>query len=125
MKVVFDESFYLNDISWRSQANEVECESNAYLVSLHARSFGSGKWSFLGLCSEKKWSSVSEDSPQGEWDKMAEKMMFAESQHPVLVHCPEVRRWQIVDTLLCRLGHFSHNYFCKSAQSSRCNRRNV
>ena len=33
---------------------------------------------------EKKWYSISEDSPQGECDKMAEKMMmFAESGHPV------------------------------------------
>ena len=35
--------------------------------------------------SEKKWYSMSEDSPQGEWDKMADKMMvtLAESGHPV------------------------------------------
>ena len=47
--------------------------------------FGIGQWSFLGLGSEKKWSSISEDSPQGEWDKMAEIMMleFAESGHPI------------------------------------------
>ena len=33
----------------------------------------------------EKWCSTSEDSPQGEWDKMAEKMMvtLAESGHPV------------------------------------------
>ena len=32
-----------------------------------------------------KWYSVSEDSPQGEWDRIAEQMMltFAESGHPV------------------------------------------
>ena len=54
-------------------------------VSLFARRFGAGQWSFLGPGSEKKWSSISEDSPQGEWDKMEEKMMltFAESGHPV------------------------------------------
>ena len=35
--------------------------------------------------SEKKWYSISEDSPQGEWDKIAEQMMltFAESKYPV------------------------------------------
>ena len=34
---------------------------------------------------ERKWYSISEDSPQGEWDKMAEKMMvtLAESGRPV------------------------------------------
>ena len=56
--------------------------------------------------------SISEDSPQREWDKMAEKMMlaFAESGHTSLP-CHESivqrsaqkrRRWKIVDTLLCR-----------------------
>ena len=75
----------INDISWRSKDNMIECESNAQLVSLFARRFGAGQWSFLGPCSENKWYSISEDSPQGEWDKMAEKMMvtFAESGHPV------------------------------------------
>ena len=39
----------------------------------------------LGPGSEKKWYSTSEDSAQGEWDRIAEQMMltFAESQHPV------------------------------------------
>ena len=74
-----------NDISWGSKANKKECESNAQLVSLFAKGFGAGQWSFLGPGSEKKWYSVSEDSPQGEWDKIAEKMMLtlAESGHPV------------------------------------------
>ena len=66
-----------NDISWGSKDNKIECESNAKLVSLFARGFGAGQWSFLGPGSEKKRYSISEDSPQGEWDKMAEKMMVA------------------------------------------------
>ena len=62
-----------------------ECESNARLVSLFAKRFGAGQWSFLGPGSEKKWYSISADSPQGEWDRIAEKMMleFGESGHPV------------------------------------------
>ena len=62
-----------------------KCESNARLVSLYAKRFGAGQWSFLGLGSEKKWYSISEDSPQGEWDRIEEKMMleFGESRHPV------------------------------------------
>ena len=74
-----------NDISWTSKDNKIECESNAQTVSLYAKRFGAGQWSFLGRGSEKKWYSISEDSPQGEWDKMAEQMMvtFAESGHPV------------------------------------------
>ena len=33
----------------------------------------------------RKWYSISDDSPQGEWEKMAEEMMviLAESEHPV------------------------------------------
>ena len=33
------------------------------------RGFGAGQWSFFGPGSEKKWYSISEDGPQGEWDK--------------------------------------------------------
>ena len=58
---------------------------NAHLVSLYAKRFGAGHWSFFGPGSQKKWYSISEDSPQGKWDDMAEKMMleFAEGGHPV------------------------------------------
>ena len=82
-RIIFMSMF--NDISWRSKDNKKECESNAQLVSLYAKSFGAGQWSFLGPGSERKWYSISEDSPQGEWDKIAEKMMltFPESGHPV------------------------------------------
>ena len=37
-----------NDISWGSRDNKIECESNAKLVSLFARRFSPGQWSFLG-----------------------------------------------------------------------------
>ena len=82
-RIIFMSMF--NDISWGSKDNKKDCESNAQLVSLYAKRFGAGQWSFLGPGSEKKWYSISEDSPQGEWDKIAELMMltFAESTHPV------------------------------------------
>ena len=44
----------INDISWGSRDNKIECESNAKLVSLYAKRFGTGEWSFLGPGSEKK-----------------------------------------------------------------------
>ena len=74
-----------NDISWGSKDNEQECEFSAQLVSICARRFSGGKWSFLGLESEKKWYSTHEFKPQGELDRVAEQMMikFAESGHPV------------------------------------------
>ena len=82
-RIIFMSMF--NDISWGSKDNKIECESNAQLVSPFARRCGAGQWSFLGPGPEKKWCSISEDSPQGERDKMAEKMMvtFAECGHPV------------------------------------------
>ena len=55
-----------NDISWRSKDNEIDCESHAKLVSLFARRLGAGQWSFIGFGSEKRWYTISEDSPQGE-----------------------------------------------------------
>ena len=74
-----------NDISCGSRDNEKECELNARLVSLNAKRLGKGQWSFIGPGSEKKWHSISEDIPQGEWDNMAERMLleFAESGCPI------------------------------------------
>ena len=70
-----------NDISCATKDNATECLANAKLVSLYARRFGKGKWSFIGPGSEKKWYSKSEDSPQGIWDKIAARVLleFAES----------------------------------------------
>ena len=92
-RIIFMSMFY--DISWGSKNNKVECESNAQLVSLFARRFGARQWSFLGPDSEKKWCCISEDSPQGEWDKIAELMMLNSAKADIQssvprVHCPEV-----------------------------------
>ena len=73
-----------NDISCEKKDNEEECLRNAESVKSFARRFGIGQWSFIGPGSEKKWYS-SENSPQGAWDNIAEKMLleFAESGHSV------------------------------------------
>ena len=65
--------------------NEKESLANTKLVSLNAKRFGKGQWSFIVPGSEKKWCCISEDSPQGVWDNMAEKMLleFAESGCPI------------------------------------------
>ena len=74
-----------NDISCGTKDNEQECLAHARLVSLYARRFDTGQWSFIGPGSEKKWYSIKEDSPQGIWDKIAERMLleFAESGCPI------------------------------------------
>ena len=92
-RIIFMSRF--NDISWGSKDNEKECELSAKLVSICAKRFSSGRWSFLGPGSEKKWYSSHESKPQGEWDSVAELMMlkFGESStqsSDPQVHCPEV-----------------------------------
>ena len=99
----------------RSRDNEEECMLNAKLVSLYAKRFGKGQWSFIGPGSEKKWYCISEDSPQGEWDNMAERMLleFAESGCPIFPCYNSIvqrstqkqRSWKIVDTLCSRFGN--------------------
>ena len=77
-RVLFMSMF--NDISCDRQGNKDECLANAETVKVLARRFGTGQWSFIGPGSEKKWYSMKEDSPQGNWDNMLE---FAESGCPI------------------------------------------
>ena len=51
-RIIFMSMF--SDISWGSKDNKKECESNAQLVSLFAKRFGAGQWSFFGPGSETK-----------------------------------------------------------------------
>ena len=57
----------------------------AILVSNYAKSFSPGRWSFLGLGLEKKWYSTHGSKPKGQWDRVAELVMFkfSESGHRV------------------------------------------
>ena len=73
-----------NDISCDRKGNKDEYLRNAESVKVFARRFGIGQWSFIGPGSEKKWYCMEEDSPQGIWDHIAEKMLLesAESGHP-------------------------------------------
>ena len=128
-----------NDILWRSKDNKKECEANAQLVSLYARRLGAGQWSFIGPGSEKKWYSISEDSPQGIWDKIAERMLleFAESGCPVFRATTPLSRGHLkknkgrgklsihVAADQETIETFSHDCFCKPAQSFRISRRDV
>ena len=68
----------------KGKGNKQQCLKDADFVKTFARRFGIGQWSFIGPGSEKKWY-LSENSPQGEWDYIAEDMLlkFAESGHPI------------------------------------------
>ena len=74
-----------NDISWGSKENKQECELSARLVSIYAKKVFTRKMVIPRTGSEKKWYSTRESKPQGEWDRVAELMMFkfGESGHPV------------------------------------------
>ena len=54
-------------------------------MSLFAKRFSAGRWSFLGLGSETKWYSTKQEKTSRKWDRVAELMMikFGESGHPV------------------------------------------
>ena len=99
-----------NDISWGSQDNEQECEISANLVSIYARRFSPGRWSFLGPGSEKKWYSAHESKPQGEWKRVSELMMlkFSESGHPVFRSTSPLSR----GTLKSKGGRKLSIHFC-------------
>ena len=127
-----------NDISCGTRDNEQECLTNARLVSLYARRFGKGQWSFVGPGSEKKWYSMKEDSPQGIWDHIAEKMLleFAESGCPIFRATTPLSRGQLQSKGQGKLSiHYAADHetietifriiFCKPAQSLRSSRRDV
>ena len=99
-----------NDISWGCKDNEKECELSAQPVSIFAKKFSPGRWSFLGPGSEKKWSSTHEYKPQGEWDRVAEQMMikFSESGHPVFRSTSPLSR----GTLKSKGGGKLSTHFC-------------
>ena len=64
-----------NDISCEGKDNKQQCLRDADFVKTFAKRFGIGQWSFIGPGSEKKWY-PSENSPQGEWDRIAEDMLL-------------------------------------------------
>ena len=64
-----------NDISCEKKDNEKECLAKAKVVSIFAKKFGIGQWSFFGPGSGKKWYCMEESSPQGIWDHIEEKML--------------------------------------------------
>ena len=127
-----------NDISCDKKDNEEECVANAKVVSILAKKFGIGQWSFIGPGSEKKWYSMEENSPQGIWDHIAEKMLleFAQSGCPIFRATKPLSRGKLKSKGHGKLSiqfaadqetieTFSHKCFCQSAQSLRSSRKHV
>ena len=83
-----------NDISCDRKGNKEECVANAKVVTILARKFGIGQWSFVGPGSEKKWYSTEENSPQGAWIISRTKCCWISQKADILfsaqrLHCPE------------------------------------
>ena len=80
---------------------ELQTMNRNVLLTSHlclAKKIPAGLWSFLGPGSEKKWFSIYNERPRGEWDRVAElnwwwsnsekaDTQFSEPR----VHCPEER----------------------------------
>ena len=92
-----------NDIFCDRDDNKDKHLENANFVKTFAGRFGVGQWSFIGPSSEKK-RYPSENSPQGAWDHVAEKMWNSpKADIPSSVqqlHCPRVS-WKAKDEGSC------------------------
>ena len=118
------EEFYLCRCSMTSLVTEKATKMKVWqmpkLSPYLQKKFGIGQRSFIGPGSEKKWYSMEENSPQGIWNHIAEKMLleFAESGCPIFRATTPVSRGKLkkqrtrktVDTLHCRLSN-NWNYF--------------
>ena len=51
----------------------------ATLVSVFAKRFPAGRWSFLGLAAETELYTTYNERPRGEWDRVAEMMMIKQT----------------------------------------------
>ena len=101
------------DISCGTKGNEKECLPHAKVVSLFARKFGTWQWSFIGPGFEKKWYSMEENSPQGIWHHIADKMLleFAESGCPIFRATTPFSRWKLRSKEHGELSiHFTADY---------------
>ena len=102
-----------NDISCDNKGNEDECLANAKVVSIFAKKFGIGQGSFIGPGSEKNWYSLEENSSQGIWDHIAEKMLleFAESGCPIFRATTPLSRCKLKSKGHGKLSiHFTADY---------------
>ena len=101
-----------NDISCDRKGNKEECVANAKVVTILAKKFGIGQWSFIGPGSEKKWYSMEENSPTRNLGsdcgrnvvgiRRKRTSYFPRNNSIVPVKSQKQRTWKTVDSLLCR-----------------------
>ena len=132
-RIIFMSMF--NDISCGSRDNENECESNAQLVSLFAKSFGIGQmvisWSWFREVVLYQWRQSTRSMGQYCWKDVGgirrKRMSNFPCYEPIVQRSTQKQRtWKTVDTPCCRIGngwdYFSHNCLFKPAQSLRSSR---
>ena len=72
------------DTAWGEKGNIERCEYNSKTIANYARRFPRGRWSFLGLGSEKKWCGTCSGRPDGSWDNFLQMIVnFSEPGHPI------------------------------------------
>ena len=74
-----------DDIDRTKNRNSSTCISNAREVSVYAKKFQRGRWTFLGLGDEEELYGTCKYKPEGKWDQQADQMIeiFARSGHPI------------------------------------------
>ena len=98
-----------NDISCAKKDNERECLANAKVVSIYAKKFGIGQWSFIGPDSEKKCYSMKESTRNpGQFrgkDVVGirrKRMPDFPCNDPIVQRSTQKQRtWKTVDSLWC------------------------
>ena len=101
-----------NDIKWWYKDNERECIANSTLVSLFAKRFPAGRWSFFGPGSETKWYSTNKRKTRrkmgsNRWtddDQIRRKRTpsFPSNESVLSRNAQKWRRWKTIFSLLCR-----------------------
>ena len=82
-RIIFMPMF--DDIVWDARGNDEVCDNNSKTMKQYARRFPRGHWSFLGPGSEVKSYGTYDCTPDGSWDRTAEKILvnFEGSSHPI------------------------------------------
>ena len=107
-RIIFMSMF--NDISCGTKDNEQECLAHARVVSLYARKFGTGQWSFIGPGSEKTVKTVHKEKGaillKGYWwDSQKADVQFPRYEPIVQRSTHKQRTWKTVDTVCSRSGN--------------------
>ena len=101
------------DIACDGKGNKEECLANSKVVSILAKRFGIGQWSFIRPGSEKKWYSMDENSPQGIWDHIAKSKEHGKLSIHFTADYPTIET-------ICRIIVFANQLSIHGAVANMC-----